>query len=113
MATIKEKFEKVMEYTDATAEQLLNMCEAELNLCYASVEAIEAESKSLARRGIHLKVEEDCGCGGCEANINEAILETLDLDTLVTAFDDLAGDETALVALIAHIVESVNDYEVQ
>ena len=76
MATIKEKFEKVMEYTDATAEQLLNMCEAELNLCYASVEAIEAESKSLARRGIHLKVEEDCGCGGCE----DALTKCLEID---------------------------------
>lgn len=95
MATIKEKFEKVMEYTDATAEQLLNMCEAELNLCYASVEAIEEESKSLARKGIHLKIGEDCGCGGCE----DALTECLEIDAsgmtpeefIKTCFEILEG----------------------
>ena len=76
MATIKEKIEKIMEYTDATAEQLLNMCENELHYCYCSVDAIEEEAKSLAQKGIHLKVGEDCGCGGCE----DALTECLEID---------------------------------
>lgn len=109
---MKEKMEKIMEYTGASTEKVLALDAYQFDAAYTCVLNIEENLKALKRFGLELE-EEDCGCGGCEANINEAILETLDLDTLVTAFDDLAGDETALVALIAHIVESVNDYEVQ
>ena len=83
MATIKEKIEKIMEYTDATVEQLLNMCENELHYCYCSVNVIEEKAKSLAKKGIHLQIGEDCGCGGCEIAIAECVAEGTPNDELV------------------------------
>lgn len=110
MATIKEQVNKIMYYAHTTEEKILTLESSDYFRALKAVDRIEESFTTLEALGL---MEDTCGCGGCEANINEAILETLDLDTLVTAFDDLAGDETALVALIAHIVESVNDYEVQ
>ena len=69
------------------------------------VSGTAAEVKELYKVLKNLFEEEDCGCGGCEVNINEAILETLDLDTVVAAFDDLAGDETVKAPHIAEAIQ--------
>ena len=114
MATIKEMKEKIMSYGEISEEMIDNLSAYQFVSAYnLACEAEKCFNQLSELFGVNIFPEEDCGCGGCEVNINEAILETLDLDTVVAAFDDLAGDETALVALIAYIVEEVNGYEMQ
>lgn len=74
MATIKEKIEKIMEYTDASAEKIFALNDYQFDAAYSIVVNIEESFKALKNFGLEPKrVEEDCGCGGCEIAIAECM----------------------------------------
>lgn len=84
MATMKEKLEKIMEYTGASAEKVLSLDAYQFDAAYACVLNIEENLKALKRFGLELE-EEDCGCGGCTEEIAEIVIDLGD------TFGDLIG----------------------
>lgn len=94
MATMKEKMEKIMEYTGASAEKVLALDAYQFDASYTCVLNIEENLKALKRFGLELE-KEDCGCGGCE----DALTECLEIDAsgmtpeefIKTCFEILEG----------------------
>ena len=82
MATMKEKMEKIMEYTGASAEKVLALDAYQFDAAYTCVLDIEENHKALKRFGLEIE-KEDCGCGGCEITIAECVAESAANDELV------------------------------
>lgn len=77
MATMKEKMEKIMEYTGASTEKVLALDAYQFDAAYTCVLNIEENLKALKRFGFEVE-KEDCGCGGCE----DALAECMEEDDL-------------------------------
>ena len=85
MATMKEKMEKIMEYTGASTDKVLALDAYQFDAAYTCVLNIEENLKALKRFGLEVE-KEDCGCGGNAEEIAEIVVDFGDI------FGDLIGE---------------------